>query len=404
MIPQHSKCFGAPIIVATILLAVSVLFTSCAAASPLQKMATGIIHDYGQKYHLSGISITMQCPSYHQGQPETAYAGSMGLDDPRPLTHDAIFQIGSITKSFIAVVLLQLATEHVQGFSLDDTVGKWFGNAYPKWRTIKISQLLNMTSQIPNYTDDKSFFKDVAKHPYAYIALERILDLVKNKPLDPIDPKTGNQYEYSNTNYILAGLLIERLTGHSVEEEVTQRIIKKLGLRHTFFPAHLPEEVVPVDKLVHGYSFSSKAYFIQQGTDVSRGSLSWAGAAGAILSTTADINSYARALFTPGKLLTEREEKQLTTLVSMKTGKPITDVSANDPGGYGLGIGKAMRNGDKFYFYTGETLGFAFFYAYYPTRQSSFVFTINSVGDNNFPPIAKQLSAGFAKYCRKPDP
>lgn len=402
MSSQHSKFLGAPIVVAVLLLVTSVLFASCAAASPLQEMATGIIHDYGQKCHLSGISITMQCPSYHHGQPETAFAGSMGLDDPRPLTDDAIFQIGSITKSFVSIILLQLATEHVKGFTLDDTVGKWFGNTYPKWRTIKISQLLNMTSRIPE-CNNEGFIKYVAKHPLTYLAPEKILDLQKNKPLDSIDPKTGNRYEYSNTNYLLAGLLIKRLTGHSVEEEVTRRVIKKLGLQHTFFPAHLPKNVVPANQLVHGYHFSAsdEFRFIPRGTDVSRWSLFWAGASGAMLSTTADINSYARALFTPGKLLTEREAKQLTTLVSIKTGKPIVDISTADPAGYGLGIGRLMINGEKFYVYTGGTLGFYFFYAYDPLTQSSFVFAINSVGDNDFPPIAKRISAGFEKYCRR---
>lgn len=376
------------------------------STTPVQQLAADIIRDDGQKYHLSAMSITMQCPPYHQGQAETAFAGTMGLDDRRALTDDAVFQIGSITKSFTSVVLLQLAADPKYHFNLDDTVGKWFGNAYPKWKAITIRQLLNMTSRIPNYTDD-NFFKHVVEHPYAYIAPEKILDLEKNKPLDPIDPKTPNLFEYSNTNYILAGLLIKRLTGHSVEEEVTQRIIKKIGLRHTFFPINLPEEVVPADQLVHGYPFSSALYFIPQGTDVSRWSLSMAGAAGAILSTTADINFYVRALFTPGKLLTEEEFKQLIELVSVKTGKPIPDVSADEPDGFGLGIAKMMGDGEKFYTYTGGTLGFAFFYAYDLDRQSSFAFPINSIYDNgqgndDFQPILTQISASFAKFCQQP--
>lgn len=354
---------------------------------------------------ITAISMATQC---RKNSPIYVQAGTNGIKDLTPINENSLFQIGSITKSFISVVILQLAQEN--GFSLDSNtiIAKYFPE-YPKWGAITLRQLMNMTSGIPangNKRTDDIFRKFTADQYHNYIRPVTILNLTYQHPLH-FQP--GTQYEYSNTNYTLLGMLIQRITHHSPEYEVKKRIIDKLNLQYTYFPkdklTSLPQ--VKKSEIVHGYAFFSKDYdpysFMKFGQDITHFSLSYANYAGAIVSTPEDINIYLHALYNPGILLNAAQIKELTTLVSKINGQPLSLKKWTEKMGYGLGIiGYYSDEEDHIiYLYNGETNGFNFVYFYDPQTEMYLTFAVNSISPiinfNN----SKLLFTQLNEICRQ---
>ncbi|MBW5420083.1 serine hydrolase [Streptomyces sp. BG9H] len=226
------------------------------------------------------------------------------------------FRIASNTKSFVSTVLLQLEGEG--RLSLDDSVEKWLpgvvqgnGNA---GRAITIRQLLNHTSGIYDPTTGPEFFAPyLERHEWDHVYTPRqvIARAVRHKPLFA----PGGGWSYSNTNYLLAGLVIEAVTRHSAPSEIHRRILVPLGLKDTSFPVTDPAIHGPH---LHGYDLA--------GRDVTRFSPSYDWTAGAMISTVDDLARFHRALFT-GKLLRPAQQRAL-----------LTTVRFPDAPAYGLGV------------------------------------------------------------------
>jgi D-alanyl-D-alanine carboxypeptidase len=229
---------------------------------------------------------------------------------------DHRFRIASNTKSFVSTVLLQLEGEG--RLSLDDSVEKWLpgvvrgnGNA---GKDITIRQLLNHTSGIYDPTGEPEFFAPYLERQewgHVYTPREVIARAVRHKPLFA----PGGGWSYSNTNYLLAGLVIEAVTRHSAPSEIQRRILVPLGLKDTSFPVTDPDIHGPH---LHGYDLA--------GRDVTRFSPSYDWTAGAMISTVDDLARFHRALFT-GKLLRPGQQRELLTTVQFPK-KPA----------YGLGV------------------------------------------------------------------
>lgn len=344
------------------------------SSNTLNSALSSILQQNGESQYFSAISATVQCGNK---APVTSTVGTMALNGSVPLDTNSLSQIGSITKSFNSVVLLQLANSPQYNFSLNDTLGKWFPE-YPQWESITIIQLLNMSSGIPSYTNDASFIMQIFQNPYTYMPPQELVASVESLPL-LFTP--GTAYFYSNTDYVLAGLLIGKITGNSPITEIQNRIINKLNLTNTYFPVNLPESVAPVAQLINGYAYN--LFNIESGLyNITLWQLSWAYTAGAIISNPTDINTYVHALYTPGVLLTQDEITSLTTnLISVASPyQHISDVSESIPFSYGLGIRKGYTPAPagNFYTYTGGTLGFIFNYVYYPDLNMYLVYTTNS--------------------------
>ena len=127
---------------------------------------------------------------------------------------------------------------------------------------------------------------------------------------------SGDGYNYSNTNYILLGMLIQKITGSSPIIEIQNRIFKVLNLTHTYLPADLPVLIVPVSDMVNGYLYyhlPDPYSYLNGFYNPTWSSMSFYYTAGGIISTPEDINNYLHALFHPGILLTESEFTSLTT-------------------------------------------------------------------------------------------
>ncbi|MEV0537097.1 serine hydrolase domain-containing protein [Kitasatospora sp. NPDC050463] len=252
------------------------------------------------------------------------HAGVGDLTTRVPADPSAKFRIGSNTKAFTATVLLQLEGE--QRLSLDDTVDRWLpgavaANGYDGTR-ITIRQLLNHTSGLPDYAKDTAFSLSYALNtePNKPWPPQTLVDLAlaQHKPTGA----PGGQWSYSNTNYVLAGMVIRAVTGNDAAAEVRHRIIEPLGLRDTTFPTSDP---TLSGTYLHGYEYPVIGIGIR---DVSVSDVQTFGAAGAIVSTLDDLTAFSRALVT-GRLLAPAQEAELKTTV------PVT---ADGTVGYGLGI------------------------------------------------------------------
>ncbi|MFG2586603.1 serine hydrolase domain-containing protein [Streptomyces sp. NPDC048438] len=229
---------------------------------------------------------------------------------------DQRFRIASNTKSFVSTVLLQLEGEG--RLSLDDSAEKWLpgvvqgnGNA---GKDITIRQLLNHTSGIYDPTKEPEFFAPYLEHQewdHVYTPREVIARAVRHKPLFA----PGGGWAYSNTNYLLAGLVIEAVTHRSAPSEIRRRILAPLGLEDTSFPLTDPAIHGPH---LHGYDLT--------GRDVTRFSPSYDWTAGAMISTVDDLARFHRALFT-GQLLRPAQQREL-----------LTTVQFPEAPAYGLGV------------------------------------------------------------------
>jgi D-alanyl-D-alanine carboxypeptidase len=254
-----------------------------------------------------------------------ATAGVRNLQTGDPMGSGDRFRIGSNTKSFIATVILQFEAEH--RLCICDTVEHWLPGLVPNGGSITIRELLNHTSGIPEYVD-LDFLRDLIRHrDTTYQPRQLVRRAVAQPPVFP----PGQGWSYSNTNYVLLGLIIARID-HLPETyapvwEIYRRIIGPLGLTRTTFPITDPHIAGPHP---HGYLIDPPPEFQLPGTtDMTRSNPSWAWTAGAIISTTDDLARFHRALFT-GRLLPPAQQHELLDTVPTGTG--------ND---YGLGVLRA---------------------------------------------------------------
>ena len=221
------------------------------------------------------------------------------------------FHIGSVTKTFVATVVLQLAAEG--RLSLNDSVQKWLpgvitGPVYHPAQ-ITIRELLQHTSGLPDYASGSFLtFQNLAQ---TWQPLQ-LVDIALGLP--PV------HRVYSNTNYILLGMIIQKVTGQSPITEINRRILAPLGLQGTSFP--LTSTQIPAP-FAHGY------YGPLDVTNLVNPSPTWT--AGAMISTVDDLARFYRALLT-GRLLPRAQQRELLTAVR------ITDSGALFPEHFGLGI------------------------------------------------------------------
>ncbi|MFF3750226.1 serine hydrolase domain-containing protein [Streptomyces sp. NPDC002018] len=240
------------------------------------------------------------------------------------------FRVGSVTKTFVATVLLQLEAEGT--VDLDDTVettlpGLVRGNGHDG-RGITLRQLLNHTSGIYNYTGDDEFVRKVfgdgfLEHRYDTWKPRDLVGLaMRHRP----EFQPGTEWSYSNTNYVLAGLVIEKVTGRSYATEIDRRILRPLRLRATGVPGTDVRMPRPSGRAYSTLSPDPAAPV----HDVTELDPTVAGAAGAMISSTADLNRFYSALLR-GELLPKRQLDEMRTTVPLGDDAP--------PGvGYGLGI------------------------------------------------------------------
>jgi D-alanyl-D-alanine carboxypeptidase len=290
-------------------------------------------------------------------------SGVRNLATNSPLTASDRFQIGSITKTFVATTVLQLVESGV--LKLDDTLSKWLPSTLvgriPFSNEIKISQLLNHTSGIFNYVD---IIFDQGTSLFNTWTTEELIAFTYDRP-PYFTP--GTSWTYSNTNYVLLGEIVEAATGMNLSQVIRERILNPLGMNNTFFAT---EE--NVSGVVNGYWDIDGDGRLN---DVSFLNLSWAGASGNMVSNAQDLAHFAEALF-GGKLLQPTTLQQMLTLVDTP--------NSNTFNGYGFGIARLRNVEGVVYGHNGLTLGYRANLWYSPEESLTYVDLQNTRVFTNF--------------------
>ncbi|MFI1919529.1 serine hydrolase domain-containing protein [Nocardia sp. NPDC020380] len=306
----------------------------------------------------------------------TATFGTGTLGKNVPMTVDDHFRIGSNTKTMTVTVLMQLAQEGKLG--LDDPIAKYWPGV-PNGDRITLAQLAEMRSGLYNYTFDEQFSADVDKDPQKVWTPQELLDIAF---AHPVDFAPGEKFEYSNTNTILLGQVIEKVTKMPVAQSFQQRIFDPLGLENTSFPA-ATDSSIP-DPHPQGYAYGTMVSTIStyalppdqlaaalagtlQPGNQTQSSPSWTGTAGAAISTVGDMATYVKALVHGGLLDKQMQQTRMNS---------IQPIDPSDPAmaGYGLGI---VRFGTHLLGHDGQIPGYMTFMGSDPDSGLTIVVATN---------------------------
>jgi serine beta-lactamase-like protein LACTB len=263
-----------------------------------------------------------------QVQLRKAY-GMASLELGVPMRPDHVFRIGSITKTFVAVVVLQLVDEGK--LALDAPISTYLKDAPRAWEKVTVAHLLSHTSGITDYLSGPKGGYGALR--YKRLSLDEFIDTFRTWPLQ-FEP--GSAFRYSNSGYLLLGKLIETTTGRAFPQELAARIASPLGLRHT--RGGDPDALVP--GLVTGYTDGAHPAFF--------GYLDGAYTDGCMTSTVDDLAAFAEALH-GGRLLKPETYRRMTTSFRTTDGQKT---------GYGFGLFIRASHGHTLYGHGGDIFGF----------------------------------------------
>jgi D-alanyl-D-alanine carboxypeptidase len=298
--------------------------------------------------------------------------GVQNIATRNPVDSNTIFEIGSITKQFTAAAILQLKAGGK--LKLSDRLGKYV-REYPLGKNVTVEQLLHMTSGIPDHINDPP--NAVTLISTSQGNLNAALGLIKNMPLHF---KPGTHQEYSNTNYLLLGAVVARVSHIPYSEYIS---------KHIFAPAHMTHSAFLKDEdslanMATGYALTPKAILKEAG-QIGYG---WSGGAGSIISTAGDMARWDEAFFS-GRIISPADVK-LATTPAVVNGR-LTDY------GFGWSIDTVDRL--KVISHDGGMLGFTSINDVFPTLGLSIIVLANN-GNASPDAIAKaviaQLNPEFA--------
>ena len=277
----------------------------------------------------------------------------------RPRKSDYM-RIASVAKAFSGAVALSLVD--AGKLSLDDTIGQRLPSQPVAWHSVTLRQLLAHTSGLPDFTQNDAFQKAVSRSLTVALPPAALLAFVAGKPL-VFTP--GTQYQYSNSDNIAVGLMVEAATGTSYEDALSTQVLRPLPLHRTSLPAG-PEVPAP---LIHGYDLAD------DGTpeDVSEIFASgWAWASGGIISTPADLNRFIRG-YVGGKLFGRKVRAQQRRWIPNGGSEP-TGPGTNSSG---LALFRYRNRCGTMLGHTGNTFGFTQFAAATPDGSRSTTVSIS---------------------------
>jgi len=268
--------------------------------------------------------------------------GSANIELNTPMLPDNVFRIGSITKQFTAVAVLQLVEQGK--ISLQDSVQKFIKDLPAKGYTITIENLLTHTSGIVDFTakDDPDPF--IERRDFTP---EFLFNYIKN---DPLHFKPGSKYEYSNSNYLLLGYIIQLVSGENYHQYMAEHVLKPAGLEHTLYA----EEHTAVPGRVQGYTHFSGAF-----DNCDYQTLSLGFACGDLLSNTGDLLKWNQAVIA-GKLISEASLKKAFSPYKLTNGTYSS---------YGYGWFIDTTYGSPCIHHEGQTSGFISLEKYFPKED-----------------------------------
>ncbi|MFZ5892399.1 MAG: serine hydrolase domain-containing protein [Myxococcota bacterium] len=308
----------------------------------------------------AGLSVAVRW----KGAEAARAKGYADLESNAPAHVDTIYPIGSITKQLTAAAVLRLANDGL--VQLDALLSAYLPESPAAWRAVRVRHLLNHTSGIPSYTREAKEWQAVSARE---LAPAQLLSLVTSLPLDF---EAGTKFKYSNTGYLLLGLVIERVAKQPYDAYLRQAVLAPAELEQTF--ACPARRVVP--RRAHGYELEGNVLVRARAF-----SLPNAFAAGDVCSTASDLLRWQAALWS-GRVLAP------AVVASMLTPARLGDGSLSN---YGFGFGLATHRGHTVRFHGGHIYGYRSHLAHYPNDELTVAVLTNS--DNG---VAAQIESAIA--------
>ncbi len=389
-VSRRATTFSLRVVLATLLFGslseVLLLSASTASASPDHAANSGLrpidptalqalVKRTAQELHLPGALVLLRTP---QGEFKATYGTTQlgSSSRPRTFTH---FRIASITKTMTAAVILQLAQEGK--LRLADPVSKYVAGV-PNGENITIAQLLEMRSGLYNYTNAPRLAKSLDNKPTRIWRPRELLAMAFAHPPN-FPPGTSN--EYSNTNYVLLGLIAEKLDGRPLATVMQKRLFGPLGMKDTLLPASTSNSIPK--PYAHGYLYGSSSVAltgtpeytpefqakVRAGTvlpnDYTGVNHSFAKAPGGVISTADDLDTWIRALV-GGRVLNAKYQR-------IWRNSPQLENPDNPYNWYGYGISQLRWGPNVIYLHGGETPGYNSEALHDPTNNMTLVVWAN---------------------------
>lgn len=317
----------------------------------------------------------------------TVSTGTGDLSTQAPVDPHGQFRIGSITKNFTAVLVLQLVAAHQ--VDLDAPAAAYLpSGVLPADSPITVRQLLNHTSGLYDYTNDLPGIlvgDTVTGYQQFRYATYDPADLVAGALKHGSQFTPGSRYQYSNTNFVVLGLLVEHVTGKPYATDLAERILGPAGMFHTRY-------IVPRTDIggPHAVGYLTQDDRSKPLFDATEQTASWIGTAGAAISSTADLNRYWRAL-TSGELLPAAQ------LAEMEATQPVDSTGTSF---YGLGMRQyTLSCGTQVYGHDGIVQGYQTYS--YTTKDGSRQLTVSADASNNSQVFAAERAALDPVFCGK---
>jgi D-alanyl-D-alanine carboxypeptidase len=315
------------------IIALSSTLASAPCLSPgLDAALQEVVAELRQEVDARGLSAAVILPG------ECRWTGEDGEAAPGvPMTSGTAFETGSITKLYTATLVLRLAERGE--LDLDAPLSDWV-QEIEGVDQMTLRHLLQHTSGVYNVHDDPEFMPGLFMDPSRVWRVAELLERVRAPYFAP-----GTSWRYSNTNYLLLGLVIERATGQAFADYLRADLLEPLGLEHTWFAATEPPAVPRAHGFVDLDGNGTADDLTAALPDTAFLSSAWT--AGAIVATSEDVARFTRALFT-GELLGETMQGELLTFVPRPDGKQ-----------HGLGVLHEQHGGADVYGHRGNSMGFS---------------------------------------------
>ncbi|MGH9733353.1 MAG: serine hydrolase domain-containing protein [Candidatus Acidiferrales bacterium] len=299
-----------------------------------------------------------------------------------PVTPETLMQSGSVGKQFVSAAIMMLVEEHK--LSLDDSITKYFPDAPPSWKPILIKNLLSHTSGLSEYESDN---RTGPNGPF-YLRLDFTEDqLIKKFYALPIEWAPGTNWAYRNTNYVILGVLIHKLTGERYDQFLHDRIFAPLGMNST----RLISDRDIIKNRASGYEIDDHGQLKNQ---------EWVSptfnstADGALYFNVLDMAKWDAALYST-RLLTQASLDRIWTVYPLKDGKP-------NPGNYGYGWEITKFHGHKLIEHGGAWQGFTCDISRYPDDSLTVVVLTNLDSGHSRPEVIAHVVAGLVEPALMP--
>jgi D-alanyl-D-alanine carboxypeptidase len=304
---------------------------------------------------------------------QPAYVKAFGVQNRRtrkPMSTGLYMRIGSETKTFTVTAVLQLVDRHK--LRLNDPIGRYISGV-PDGNAITIRELAEMRSGLPSYTRSEAFVKKLQANPFQSWTPRQLLSYsYAQKRLF----KPGTSFDYSNTNTVLLGLVVQRLSGQSLPVYITRHILRPLHLDHTSFAnsARFPSP--------HANGYTDQTASGKQ-VDATNWNPTWGWAAGAMISNLSDMRAWAKDVAT-GTLLTRRTQAQRERFLKA-------------PGFGSAGYGLGLFDVGGWIGHNGSLPGYQSLTVYLPSRRATMVILVNSDIAYKKTPLSTLLGQAITK-------